>query len=75
MGGWVSPNTYVCLHGGWVGVARCLRNQKITEEISSENEHLENEKRKNALYQDQKYFFVLYCALWGCSDLRGQHGI
>ena len=41
------PNTYVCLHSGWVGVARCLRNQKITEKISSEKEHLENERRKN----------------------------
>ena len=22
------PNAYVSLHGGWVGLARCLRNQK-----------------------------------------------
>ena len=28
VGGWVRPNAYVCLQGGWVGVARCLRNQK-----------------------------------------------
>ena len=28
MGGWVKPNTYVCLQGGWVGVAKCLRNHK-----------------------------------------------
>ena len=27
--GWVRPNTYFCLHSGWVGVARCLRNQKM----------------------------------------------
>ena len=27
-GGWVRPNTYVCLQGGWVGVAKCLRNHK-----------------------------------------------
>ena len=52
--------------GGWVGVARCLRNQKITEKNSSEKEHLENEKKKSeqlpiaktrtktARYQDQK---------------------
>ena len=33
VGGWVKPNAYVCLHGGWVGVVRCLRNQKITEKI------------------------------------------
>ena len=28
MGGWGWPNAYVCLHVGWVGVAKCLRNQK-----------------------------------------------
>ena len=28
VGGWVWPNDYVCLHGGWVGLARCLRNKK-----------------------------------------------
>ena len=28
VGGWVRPNAYVGLHDGWVGVARCLRNQK-----------------------------------------------
>ena len=28
MGGWVRPNAYVCLQGGWVGVAKCLRNHK-----------------------------------------------
>ena len=33
VGGWVKPNVYVCLHGGLVGVARCLRNQNITENI------------------------------------------
>ena len=27
-GGWVRPNAYVCLQGGWVGVAKCLRNHK-----------------------------------------------
>ena len=26
--GWGMPNAYVFLHGGWVGLARCLRNQK-----------------------------------------------
>ena len=26
--GWVRPNAYVCLHGGWVGLVKCLRNQK-----------------------------------------------
>ena len=31
VGGYVRPNAYVCLHSGWVGVARCLRNQKINE--------------------------------------------
>ena len=40
--GWVRPNPYVCLHSGWVGVARCLRNQKINEKIFSEKEHREN---------------------------------
>ena len=28
VGGWGWPNAYVCLHGGWVGVERYLRNQK-----------------------------------------------
>ena len=28
MGGWGWPNTYVCLQSGWVGLGRCLRNQK-----------------------------------------------
>ena len=28
VGGWGWPNTYVCLQGGWVGVAKCLRNYK-----------------------------------------------
>ena len=28
MGGWGMPNAYVFLRGGWVGLARCLRNQK-----------------------------------------------
>ena len=34
-GGWVRQNAYVCLHGGWVGVARCLRNQKMTKKLFS----------------------------------------
>ena len=28
VGGWVWQNAYVCLQGGWVGVAKCLRNFK-----------------------------------------------
>ena len=28
VGGWVWPNAYVCLQGGWVGVSKCLRNHK-----------------------------------------------
>ena len=28
VGGWVWPNAYVFLQGGWVGLAKCLRNQK-----------------------------------------------
>ena len=28
VGGWVRPNAYVCLQGGWVGVAKCLRKYK-----------------------------------------------
>ena len=31
MGGWGMSNAYVFLHGGWVGLARCLRNQKKLE--------------------------------------------
>ena len=32
MGGWGWPNAYVCLQGGWVGVAKCLRNYKKNPE-------------------------------------------
>ena len=32
MGGWVWPNAYVCLHSGWVGLVKCLRNQKSNTE-------------------------------------------
>ena len=28
VGGWGRQNAYVCLQGGWVGVAKCLRNHK-----------------------------------------------
>ena len=28
VGGWGYPNAYVCLQGGWVGVAKCLHNHK-----------------------------------------------
>ena len=28
VGGWGWPNAYVCLQGGWVGLAKCLRNHK-----------------------------------------------
>ena len=28
VGGWGWQNAYVCLQGGWVGVAKCLRNHK-----------------------------------------------
>ena len=41
------PNAYVCLHSGWVGVARCLRNQKIAKKISSKKKHLENDNFKS----------------------------
>ena len=27
-GGWVWQNAYVSLQGGWVGMAKCLRNNK-----------------------------------------------
>ena len=51
-GGWVRQNAYVCLHGGWVGVARCLRNQKITKKLFSNYFHY--------------FFFIWGCSdLWG----------
>ena len=28
-GGWVWPNAYVCLQGGWVGVGKYLRNELL----------------------------------------------
>ena len=46
MGGWVRPNAYVCLQGGWVGVAKCLRNDKnyrkgqlVTKIVNGGNEN------------------------------------
>ena len=27
--GWVRPNTYICLHGGWVGQGKCLHKQNL----------------------------------------------
>ena len=32
VGGWVWPNAYVCLHGGLVGLVKCLPNQKSNPE-------------------------------------------
>ena len=29
VGGWVRSNAYVCLQGGWVGLAKCLHNHEI----------------------------------------------
>ena len=40
MGGWVRPNDYVCLHSGWVGVAKCLRNLKELKNGYPENTEL-----------------------------------
>ena len=37
VGGWGWPNDYVCLHSGWVGVAKCLRNQKNKKAKKGEN--------------------------------------
>ena len=31
VGGWGIQNAYVCLHGGWVGLAKFLRNKKKLE--------------------------------------------
>jgi hypothetical protein len=36
------PNAYVCLHGGWVGLARCLRNQKKLEKKGKVKKTVEN---------------------------------
>ena len=33
VGGWARPNTYVCLHGGWVGMGKCIRNKKSSEKM------------------------------------------
>ena len=33
VGGWVWQNAYVCLQGGWVGVAKCLRNYNQKDQI------------------------------------------
>ena len=40
MGGWGWPNDYVCLHSGWVGVAKCLRNLKELKNGYPENTEL-----------------------------------
>ena len=42
VGGWARPNTYVCLHGGWVGLARCLSNQKKLEKKGKLKKTVEN---------------------------------
>ena len=33
VGGWGMTNTYVCLHGGWVGMGKCIRNKKSSEKM------------------------------------------
>ena len=33
VGGWGWQNAYVCLQGGWVGVAKCLRNYNQKDQI------------------------------------------
>ena len=33
MGGWGWQNAYVCLQGGWVGMAKCLRNYDQKDQI------------------------------------------
>ena len=52
VGGWGWPNAYVSLHTGWVGLARCLRNQKIFFKLLknrfSENTKLIKASRKVA---------------------------
>ena len=40
MGGWGMPNAYVFLHGGWVCLARCLRNQKKKRKEKKKREDL-----------------------------------
>ena len=42
MGGWVWPNAYVCLHSGWVGLVKCLRNQKSNTAFPENGENLIN---------------------------------
>ena len=52
VGGWVWPNAYVCLHSGWVGKIRFLRNQKITEkQITRKFQRSENLKSYFSLLQ------------------------
>ena len=41
VGGWVRPNAYVFLHGGWVGIERCIRN-KILEKKGRFKTNVEN---------------------------------
>ena len=42
VGGWGMPNAYVFLHGGWVGLARCLRNQKKLKKGKTKKKKVEN---------------------------------
>ena len=65
VGGWVRPKTYVCLHSGWVGVASCLRNQKIAKKNSSkkslENDNFKSQKFVEKLHDIKiKNIFLYY---------------
>ena len=42
VGGWGMPNAYVFLHSGWVGLARCLRNQKNQKKRKTQKKNIEN---------------------------------
>ena len=52
MGGWGGQIAYVCLHGGWVGLAICLRNKKKSQKDGfPENNQLIKAPRKVACIQ------------------------
>ena len=61
MGGWVRSNAYVCLHGGWVGLAKCLRNQK---------NHWKTDFLKTPIDKGQKISKAIFLANHSCKNWR-----
>ena len=64
------PNAYVFLHGGWVCLARCLRNQKKKRKEKKKREDLKKTVEHIAIKYYRKESYKVHFSFYSCYIIK-----